>query len=263
MEQSNGTEKKEIFERGYAWRARIGHVTPTAIDEVMSHQFHRMAPPGVTMVQTSLGVREVTEAGIADGLERAEEAAKALASVAPDCVIVGGSPTAVIGGFGSDVRLAENIERLIGIPTTTAQGAAIEAMRSLGMERLAVVSVLSEFFTDRLTGFLEDSGFVVGSVERLSSDSQSMDLGVLARMPLRTTYEAAVRAFRRVKEGDGVYVPTAPTPVVDVIEVLEEELGAPVVASPQAALWKGLEMAGVSVRVTGYGRLLRDRAGSR
>lgn len=49
-------EYRELLEGGYGWRARIGFLSPGLVDETVTRQFYRMAPPGVTMVRTSLGV---------------------------------------------------------------------------------------------------------------------------------------------------------------------------------------------------------------
>ncbi len=44
---------------------------------------------------------------------------------------------------------------------------------------------------------------------------------------------------------------------IDVIEVLERDLGKPVVTSNQAAIWCSLRMAGIRDDVRGLGALLR------
>lgn len=253
-----GQEFHGVFDNGYGYRARIGHLNPCLVDETVGAQFYRMAPPGVTLVQTSLRVDAVTEAGINAAIARSEDAAIALAKEKPDCIIVGGSPTAVVGGHGSDRRLCERLEQVTAIPTTSSQAAAIEGMQALGMKRIAVATPqpFNGGWNSRLTDFLEASGFSVARIGHLPADSRG-HLGYVEQTPPRLEWELVLRTFEESGAVDGIYLPGAPSPVVDLIEPLERTLDTNVVSSGQAALWKGMQMAGADIKVDGYGKLLR------
>jgi maleate cis-trans isomerase len=245
-------EYQNLLDNGYGWRARIGFLSPGLVDETVSRQFYRMAPSGVTMVRTSLGVTALTTDEINDALGRAETAARTLATAKPDCIILGGSPTVVIGGFGYDMQLREVIEKASGIPSSTAQTAAIEAFRLLGISRLAVATPFPEPFPTMLTEFLKQSGLEVAAIASLPVDYRELTM-----TPLRAGYELARRTFEAACNAEAIYFPGAPFPVADLIEPLEGELGTTVVSSMQATLWKGLRMAGATDTVIrGYGRLL-------
>lgn len=248
-------EYPDLFESGYGWRARIGFLSPGLVDETVSRQFYRMAPPGVTMVRTSLGVTALTTNEINEALGRAEAAARTLATARPDCIILGGSPTVVIGGFGYDRELCDVIENASSIPSSTAQTAAIEAFQQLGVTRLAVATPFPQPFPAMLTEFLQRSG-----LEVLAVDSLPVDYRDLTMTPLRAGYELARRTFEVAGTAQAIYFPGAPFPVADLIEPLEKELRTTVVSSMQATMWKGLRMAGATdVVIRGYGRLLSTR----
>jgi maleate isomerase len=243
-----------LFEKGYGWQARIGFLSPGIVDESLTRQFYRMAPPGVTMVRTSLSVTDVTPDQIRSAIERAGDAARELAREDPDCIVIGGSPTVVIGGFGSDRDLIAKVEAVSGVQTTAAQTAAVEALHALGATSVALATPFRDSpFADLLADFLEKSGFEVRSVCTLDVPYKR-----LTQAPLRLGYELAKETYRRAGTADAVYFPGAPFPVADLLEVLEEELQTNVISSMQCTLWKGMQMAGVTgVRVDGYGRLLR------
>jgi maleate isomerase len=248
---------EESFEKGYGWRARIGHLNPALIEETVAKQFYRMAPDGVTLVQTSLRVESVTREGILAAIGRAEEAAIELAKELPNCIIIGGSPVAVIGGPGSDTPLVERIGQLTGIPTTSSQAAAIEAMRLLGMERVVVVAPtpFTEDWRIRVAEYLGSADIEVLRIVSVGEGERG-HLGLVEQRAPKEIYELALRVFGEADGADGIYFPGAPSPSVDVIQPLESELGTKVVASLQATLWKGMRMAGVDVTVDGYGELL-------
>lgn len=70
--------------------------------------------------------------------------------------------------------------------------------------------------------------------------------------PLSTQIRAACPA-----EADGVLIAGTGFRCVAIIEVLEWDLGRPVVSANQASLWHCLRRAGVREAVAGYGGLLR------
>jgi maleate isomerase len=244
---------ENLLENGYGWRARIGFLSPGIVDESLSRQFYRMAPPGVTMVRTSLSVTAITPDQMWSAIGRAEAAARELAKEKPDCIIIGGSPTVVVGGFGADKELSTKVEAASGIQTSTAQTAAVEALRTLGVGSVALATPFPDPFNDQLVDFLQKSGFDVPSMCHLQLDYRR-----LTAAPLRMGYELAKKTYEQAGKVDAIYFPGAPFPVVDLIEPLEQELGITVISSMQCTLWKGMRMAGVEdVHVDGFGKLLR------
>lgn len=242
----------QLFESGLGYRARIGFLSPGLVDETLSAQFYRMAPPGVTMVRTSLELRDVTVGEVEGAVRRAESAARELAKFKPGCIAMGGSPTVAVGGFGSDKILVDAIERASGIAAFAAQAAAIEAFREFGVKKLAVVAPFPDDVNALVKAFLEKSGFEILRYEALRYAWTD-----LTTMPLRESYALGKRCFEQAQGAEGLYFPCAPQPVVDNIERLESELGTTVVASMQATLWKGLRVLGVKAAIPGYGKLLR------
>lgn len=241
-----------LLEGGLGYRARIGFLSPGLVDEALSAQFYRMAPAGVTMVRTSLELRDVTVGEVQSAVSRAEAAARELAKFKPDCIALGGSPTVAVGGFGSDAALVGAIEGTSGIRAYAAQAAAIEALREFRVRRLAVVAPFPDDVNALVRDFLEKSGFEILRYEPLRVKWTD-----LFSTPLRESYELGKRTFRDAGDAEGLYFPCAPQPVVDNIEPLERELGTTVVASMQATLWKGLKLTGVKTPIEGYGKLLR------
>jgi maleate isomerase len=253
QERGNVSEESPPSLPSYGWRARIGFLRPGIIDETLSQQFYRMAPDGVSLVSVGLGVDALTRADMRDAIDQIETASRNLARRKPGCIVVGGSHTVVFGGVGADVALADRIHEACGIPTTTAQTAAVEAMRRLNVRSLALVSPFPDEFHEQLKRFLADSGFDVRSDGHLPGEYRQLSLA-----PLQATYELARAVHGRSNGVDGIYFAGAPMPVVDIIERIERELATNVVTSMQATLRKGLDLCGASdVRVDGYGHLLR------
>src|SRR5215469_238979 len=120
---------QDLLKGGYGHIGRVGYLSPGVVDETLSGQFYRMAPLGVTLVRTSLELKDVTVEEVNAALERTERAAAELGKYKPDCIVFGGSPTVAVPGHGSDKIIVEKIERASGRRAFAAQAGAIEALQ--------------------------------------------------------------------------------------------------------------------------------------
>src|SRR6516162_9584922 len=247
------TDYQQLLKKGYGHTGRIGYLSPGIIDETLSGQWYRMAPPGVTLVRTSLGLKDVTVEEVNSAVAKTEKASAELGKYKPHCIVFGGSPTVAVSGFGSDKAIVETIERASGRKAFCAQTAAIEALQKYGAKKLALATPFPDNVNALVKGFLEKSGF-----EILSIRGSGVDYVDLSLTPLQTSWELGKRVFEEARRADALYFPGAPQPCVDIIEPLEKELGTFVISSLQASLWKALQILRYQVPVEGYGRLLRD-----
>ena len=72
------TDYQQLLKGGYGHSGRIGYLSPGIIDETLSGQWYRMAPPGVTLVRTSLGLKDVTVEEVKSAVARTEKASAEL-----------------------------------------------------------------------------------------------------------------------------------------------------------------------------------------
>ena len=104
----------------------------------------------------------------------------------------------------------------------------------------------------RLRAFLEEADFQVLAVEGLRQ-RYNWDI---ARMPPAAAYTLTKEVARKVKDADGILTCSGALRTFEVIDLLERDLGLPVVTSNQAGLWAGLRLGGVRETVRGFGSLL-------
>jgi maleate isomerase len=78
----------------------------------------------------------------------------------------------------------------------------------------------------------------------------------------RVPGELALTLSRKIKqahpEADTIHPSCAHWATAHAIDQIEQELGVAVMTSQQAILWKALRTAGITEKIPGYGRLLRD-----
>jgi maleate isomerase len=107
-----------------------------------------------------------------------------------------------------------------------------------------------------MKAFLEASGFNVLKIQgygvRKNADLTDMDI--------HAAYRIAKKLYEQASEADGVFVPCPRWPTITDVDLLEREIGKPVVTSCQAYIWHALKMAKVKEGVEGFGRLMASLA---
>lgn len=234
----------------YGYRGRVGFIAPGSTIETPPIEFYKIVPDGVVIVFTSIGIKRLTKEDIGEALKGIEKAAEDLARSKVDVIILGGSPPIIFGGFGFDKKIIGRIKTITGIPATTSQTLAVDALNTLKIKKLVVASPFGEDQNSLLKIFLQDSGFFVYNIKGLNMER--IEYGML---PRDASYKLAMEACKGVEGFDGVYLPCAQMPTIEVIDQLEEELGKPVVTSLQAMIWGALKIMGISDTITGYGQL--------
>jgi maleate isomerase len=239
----------------YGWRGRIGLMVPS-INTTMEPDFHRMAPPGVSVHSTRL----MTErAGTFEQLVKMEsetdQAAAALATCQPGVIVYGCTSGTFVKGPAWNRAIIRKLTDKTGIPAVTTAGSMIDALRVAKLRRVAVVTPYVKKTNDALTGFLARHGVKVVSLETFDM----LDMFDHAKIEPWAIYELARKAAQ--KGGQGVFIACTQLRAVDVLDTLEADLGRPALSATQATMWAALRALGVTAPVAGFGSLLRGEIG--
>ena len=236
----------------YGWRARFGLLQPSTVCDTNAFEFYLMAPPGVQLVLTSLGIwgdgprEELYERAIA-GIE---EPIRRLLARQADVIVQAGVPPIVNKGWGFEDELRARVAQWTDLPFASDVGCCIAAMQALEMHRVALL--VDDSMQESFAEYIGHAGIeVVATTSMHEADGQEP-----STVPLSVPYRAASALYRSAPNADGVWIPIAARPSVGMIQELEDAIGAPVVTSAQAMMWQGLRLAGVPPReVVGFGQL--------
>ena len=236
----------------YGWRSRFGVLQPGAISDTNPIEFYLMAPAGVQMVLTSLGVQATTDEGYARALAHLEEPVRRLLSRKVDVIVQAGVPPIVTKGWGTEDELRARVAALTNVPYVTDISCCIEALGALRVRRVAVLTRLD--LQRGLPEYLAHAGVDVVA----ASDVQAPPGEEIGDVALSVPYRAAIALSRSTAEAEGILILGAFMPTVGMIEALEGATGLPVVSSAQAMMWAGLRRARVpAAEVAGFGRLFQ------
>ncbi len=236
-----------------AMRARIGVVSPD--DGINDDEFWEYLPERVNLLFTRYRTPrrdDPISSAMVDAYAESDllrDAAETLRITRPNAVFFCCNSCSFVRGPGYDKVIIQQMEEGAKAPATTITTAQVEALRVMGVSRVAVGGPYAQELTDRLGVFLEGSGFKVSSVVGLDMKSEweigNADPSVwsnLARQVNTADAEAIVLACSGIR-------------VSPVLDELEQELGKLVVAAPAVAVWHALRLAGIQDKVAGRGQL--------
>jgi maleate isomerase len=234
------------------WRARIGFLVPPG-NPTVEPEMAELAPPGVSVhftrmsasgpAGTHVGQEERNRSQIA-GLD---EATRLLAMVSPQAIVLAHTATSYTLGRDAEASLVQRQEATTGTRFVTAFGSVLEAFAHLRVRRIAYATPYNAKLTEQGRAHLALHGFDVVGVARLEG--------------VRSIYEETTeRAYAVGKQSDrpeaeAVFLSGTGMPTLAMLQVLEDDLGKPVISAASAMMWNALRVAGVSSPRQGYGRL--------
>jgi maleate isomerase len=241
----------------YGYRARIGYCSPPFVTEVFCFEFYKMAPPGVTLMITTLAITsltsESTKEQMAESHAKSLEASKAMARAGADVVVLGGNPINQSRGVENLDEICATLSREIGTKVVTSTHAQIHALRALGARKVATVQpFVKDINADH------EAAMRKLEVEPAGMVACGYTVEDLGRVPGDLAITLARQVKREHPEADTIHHSCAHWATAHAIDQIERELNVNVMTSQQAIFWKALRTAGITDKIEGYGRLLRE-----
>ena len=235
----------------YGWRARIGHVAPSRGDTLV-YEFYRMFPEGFMMLNTTCTVRQLVDDDFEKQLHRIEEAAQDLVENNCDSIIFSGSPLFTRLPFGADRELGQKLSDKFGIPVAAGLTAEVEALKAMNCKKLVVGTPYHDELNQRLKRHLEASGFEVLQIAGYGVRKNAE----LTDLPVHASYKIAKRLYAKGRDADGIFIACPRWPTITDVQLLEDEIGKPVVTSSLACSWYAMKLIDIKEHVKGFGRLM-------
>lgn len=232
----------------YSQRARIGIITP--LGETVEHAFNKYAPEGVAFVCTGLTFPGPTPEGLVYLSDQVEEAATKYKKGHHDVILFGCTSGSLIKGYGFDKEMIQRIERASGCQGLTTSKAVLEAFQALGAKKTVVMTPYPDDTNQAEKKFLEDNGIEVLSITGVERHAGPGEFAHYSK-------EFLYRHARKLKmEGaDSFFLSCMGIPTMELVQVLEDDLGVPVITSHQASLWACLRHSRVYDKLPGLGKL--------
>jgi maleate cis-trans isomerase len=239
----------------YGWRARIGHVAPSRGDTLV-YEFYKMFPEGFMMLNTTGTVRQLVDSDFEAQLSRIEAAVEDLVDNNCDSIIFSGSPLFTRLPFGADRELGDKLSNKFGVPVAAGLTAEVEALKAMKCTKLVVGTPYEDAINQRLKNHLEHCGFEVVQIAGYGVRKNSQ----LTDLPVHASYKIAKRLYAKGRDADGVFIPCPRWPTITDVQLLEDEIGKPVITSSLACSWYAMKLIDIKENVKGFGRLMESLA---
>jgi maleate isomerase len=235
------------------WRARLGFLVPPG-NPTVEPEMIALAPAGVSVHFHRMTARGAT--GSLEGqdernrmmVENIDASVELLAMVGPDVIVIAHTATSYHLGRQRETDLLARLQSANGCRVVTAFGSVLQALQRLNVRRIALGTPYSPETTAQGRAHLEANGIEVVHCANLEGVKNIYD----------ETAERAYKLARMVDRdnAEAVFLSGTGLPTLPMLQLLEQDLGKPVISSASAMMWHALRTAGVAQPIPGYGRLL-------
>lgn len=235
------------------WRAEIGVLTPMTW---MCREWDEVAPEGVRFSRAAMGHEEHTAEALMELSNAAENEARKLNHGRKcDLIVFACTSGGFIGGLDHSKKLIEKIEKASGSPATTTIMCVLQTLKDMGVKRISLVGPYPEFTFEEEVKFLKANG-----VETLYWKGLGLvDMSEYWEFSMNpySTYQLVKEGAKAAAEADCVFLTCMVSPLLGVADILEKEIGKPVISSLSGTLYGILKKTGIADPVYHYGEALR------
>ena len=235
-----------------------GSITPIGPDRNPHPQPEPLLPPEVKKIASSIEISDYTKEGVDAAIaKRYWACVDELVAQGANSISLLGLPIASQLGRPRVLELLKETGERTGAFADSHSEATIDAMRHLGMRRIAVASRWSNELNEKLIAYLESADFEVLTVTTANQWAQQA-FSMSIEEGIKLAFQLGREAMRKAPQADGLLLPGGAWRSLAAVPILEEDFGKPVVTNPIAQVWR-LISQGVAPPVRGWGRLLEAR----
>jgi len=234
---------------------KVAVIVPS-VNTTIEAELYGAGLDGISFHTARVLLRETTPAGLRDMNREVDQAARLLATTDPHVLVYACTSGSFLDGWEALQRQLAQLGEIAGCPVVATSAAMIGAVAHLGVRRVALATpyVDSVNVLERL--FFESRGISVVACR---------GLGLSGRAIRAVEPDRVVDLVRETdhRDAEAVYVSCTDLRALEAVDILEAELGKPVLTSNQVTLWALLRACGWSGTLPGHGRLLASVEGPR
>jgi|SaaInl4_135m_RNA_FD_contig_21_2700504_length_2508_multi_14_in_0_out_0_2 maleate cis-trans isomerase len=235
-----------------SWRGTVGMIKPTrrpgSLEELI-----RMLPEGIGVIPLFLSINQ----GTTDEFKRAVEPfiplLDELAEEEVDLMHPEGAPPFMLLGFDGEAELIKKWEKRYNTPIFTSGTNHVTALRALKAKKIVGATYFTGEINNMFGNYFKEAGFDVLAMEGID---QPFDK--IGQLSSEQVYAHVKEIALRYPEADAVYLLGSGWRVLPVIDILEQDLGIPVVHPVPARCWEIQKRLNVHQPVEGFGYLLAE-----
>ncbi len=235
-----------------SWRGVVGDIKPTmrpgALEELI-----RMLPEGVGVIPLFLDIRNSKIDTFKQAVSQYEPLIARLVEAEVDVINAEGAPPFMVLGHAGEAKLLARWEREYKVPIFTSGTNHVRALKALRVKRFIGVTYFTGELNNHFARYFKQAGFEVLGMEGI--DVPFNKVGGLASQEI---YAHIKKVFLKHRRAEAIYLLGSGWRVLDMIDLLEQDLGVPVIHPVVTRCWEIQLRLSIRERVPGYGRLLAE-----
>lgn len=234
-----------------AKNTKVGLVIPCT-NTTMEAEFNRALLPKNITVHAARLKRSTTDLTLEtlSEMERSmEDAVSLLGMIDIDVMVFGCTSGSLFLGRGWDEKIIERMKKQTRARVTTTATSVIEALKSLALKEIGVITPYIEEINAKERAFLESHGFVVDFIDGFHLLDSVKIREVTGRQIVDFVEQLSPKGI------GGLFISCTNLKTFEIIDEIEKKYDIPVVTSNQASLWNVLRIAGIREKFEGLGQL--------
>ena len=233
------------------WRGVVGMVRPTRRPGTLE-ELIRILPEGIGIVPLLLNFKAGSKDEFLNSIPLYERFASELAEQGVDMIMLSGAPPFMLLGREKEASLTKAWTKKFKTPVLTDPQMQVAALRAMKIKTFIGASY-SALQNKIVLDYMTTAGF-----KALSMEPIDVPFDQVAQISIETLYAHVKRLYRQHRNADGVYIQGGGWQTVRVVELLEKDLGIPVVHATICQAWQIHKHLDVRETKPGYGRLLSE-----
>jgi maleate cis-trans isomerase len=233
------------------WRGVVGMVRPTRRPGTLE-ELIRILPEGIGIVPLLLNFKAGSKEEFLNSIPLYERFASELAEQGVDMIMLSGAPPFMLLGREKEASLTKAWTKKFKTPVLTDPQMQVAALRAMKVKTFIGASY-SALQNKIVLDYMTAAGF-----KALSMEPIDVPFDQVAQISIETLYAHVKRLYRQHRNADGVYIQGGGWQTVRVVELLEKDLGIPVVHATICQAWQIHKHLDVRETKPGYGRLLSE-----
>jgi maleate cis-trans isomerase len=233
------------------WRGVVGMVRPTRRPGTLE-ELIRILPEGIGIVPLLLNFKAGSKDEFLNSIPLYERFASELAEQRVDMIMLSGAPPFMLLGQEKEASLTKAWTKKFKTPVLTDPQMQVAALRAMKIKTFIGASY-SALQNKIVLDYMTTAGF-----KALSMEPIDVPFDQVAQISIERLYAHVKRLYRQHRNADGVYIQGGGWQTVRVVELLEKDLGIPVVHATICQAWQIHKHLDVRETKPGYGRLLSE-----
>ena len=234
------------------WRGTVGLIKPN-FRPGSTEDLIRMLPDGIGVIPLHIEIDQGTREQFESSIPAYEKMVAKLAELDADIIHPAGSPPFQVLGYKGELALMKKWEKKYRRPVFTNGMTQINALRAFKAKRIVGASYFPKDLNRIFAQYFKEAGFEV-----LAMEGVDVDFDKVQTLASTEIYRFIKKMFLSHRRADAIYMLGPAWRTLDIIPLLEQDLGVPVVHHLPAQAWEIQKRLHVRQPFPHLGRLLAE-----